>query len=316
MISDQLRAAPEPVPVAASDLRFPGWDDRGARPYGALTDTDLAVKAAELTRRAAAADQRASEQARASDDGAVELAQHPGRQIADSVSGLIDTADRLIRQARHDTDEAERARVAAAGARDVCASLQRATGRSRIALRLAGTSRTEQQQLIAQYTQQAEAADREHELSTRSAAEARREAARILESSPYTKALRDQAAGGMSSAVVRLEELEMMRQQLPVLALRIDNDRAGAVRAARAAAVDLRARAETLRTDAGGMQAERELRRRIAEQEPVQHRAEAHLRDQFTVHRQAQLAAQRAHTVRPSRRDALPRTPGGPSVSV
>ncbi|MET9595600.1 MobF family relaxase [Streptomyces sp. NPDC006516] len=316
MISDQLRAVPEPVPVAAGDLKFPRWDDRGARPYGALTDTDLAVKAAELTRRAAAADRRASEQARASTEGAVQLAQHPGQQIADSARGLIDAADRLLRQAHREADAAERARAAAAGARDVCASLQRATGRSRIALRLAGTSRAEQQQLIAQYTQQVEAAEREHEASTRAAAEARREAARILESSPNMQVLRDQAMGGTSSAVVRLEELEVMRQQLSVLAVRIDNHRAEAVRAARAAAVDLRARAETLRTDAGGMQVERELRRRIAEQAPLQHRAEAHLRDQFTVHRQAQMAVQRARVVRHSPHDAPPRIPGGPGVSM
>ncbi|MEU4265561.1 MobF family relaxase [Streptomyces argenteolus] len=316
MISDQLRAVPEPVPVAAGDLQFPTWDDRAARPYGAVTDTELAVKAAELTRRAAAADRRASEQARASIDGVADVAQHSGRYIAGNARRLIDAADRLIRQAHHEADAAERARAAASGARDVCASLQRATGRSRIALRLAGTSRTEQQQLIAQYTQQAEAADREHETSARAATEARREAARILESSPYTQALRDQATGGMRSAVVRIEELEVMRQQLPALALQIDNHRAEAVRAARTAAVDLRARAETLRTDAGGMQAERQLRRRIAEQAPLQHRVEAHLRDQFTVHRQAQLAAQRPHAVRHSPRDALPRIPGGPGVSM
>ncbi|WP_406152173.1 MobF family relaxase [Streptomyces sp. NBC_01012] len=308
-ISDQLRAAPDSVPAAAGDLRFPSWDDRETRPYGALTDPDLASKAASLIRRAAAADRRAREHGRASTEPAT---QHPGRQIADDARDLIDTADRLIRQSHQDADAAERAGAAAAGARDVCASLQRATGRSRISLRLAGTSRAEQQQLIAQYTQQAEAADREHETSTRAAADARREAERILASSPYTKALRDEARGGTGSAVVRLEELEVMRRQLPALARRIDNDRAEAVRAARAAAVDLRARAEILRTDVDGMRAEHELRRRIAEQAPLQHRAEARLRDRFTV-RQAQLAAQRDR-IQPSRHAEPSRIPGGPSI--
>ncbi|MGW1817356.1 MobF family relaxase [Streptomyces sp. NPDC002125] len=311
MVSDQLRAIPEPVPVADRDLKFPSWDDRESRPYGALTDPDLAAKAAVLIRRAAAADRRAGEHDRAFTELAT---QPPGRQIADDARGLIDTADRLIRQSHQDAHAAERARAAAAGARDVCASLQRATGRSRIALRLAGTSRAEQQQLIAQYTQQAEAADREHGLSSRSATEARREAERTLASSPYTRALRGEARGGTSSAVVRLEELEVMRHQLPGLARRVDNDRAEAVRAARAAAVDLRARAEILRTDAEGMRAEHELRCRIAEQAPLQHRAEAQLRDRFTV-RQAQLAAQRVRML-PSGSDRISSVSGGPSISM
>ncbi|MEU8708374.1 MobF family relaxase [Streptomyces sp. NPDC048565] len=308
MVSDQLRDAPEPVPPAVGVPVFPAWDDREARPYGALADADLAAREAELTRRAGRADHRASERARAATAGAAELAQQPGQQIADNAKTLIDTAAQLLHRSQRDADAAERARAAATSAREVCASLRRATGRSRIALRLAGTSRGEQQQLIVQYEQQSEAAEREHETRLRAAVDARREAERTLKSSPYTKALCDQAGGGTRHTAVRLETLATMRQQLPALVTQVDRDRTEAVRAARAAVVDLRARAETLRAEAGRVGEERGLRSRIAEEVPVQHHAEARRRDRFAV-QQAQLAAQRRGAQVPRREG--PSAPAG-----
>ncbi|MEU1895654.1 MobF family relaxase [Streptomyces pristinaespiralis] len=283
MVSDQLRAAPEPVDPAPSDEpEFPSWNDQGVRPFGGWPYSQLTAKLTDLTRRATHAERAGSERAREATAGDVELARQPspGHRIAAETAALIDRAEQLNKLAQQHADTATRAGAEAARAREILAAVQRASDRSRIALRMAGTSRAEQQQLIAQYAAQADAAEQAHQQALQAAQAAQREAWETSSASPLARAIRGHdGEGQVPTAAVQLELLARMRTQLPALEERINTDRAEAVRRARVQVVELQTSAKTLRTDAARVEAEQELRRCIAEQAPHQHRQEASARD-------------------------------------
>ncbi|MFJ8078735.1 ATP-dependent RecD-like DNA helicase [Streptomyces sp. NPDC096176] len=317
MVSDQLRAAPEPVAPAPSDEpEFPSWDDKTARPCGGWAYSQLTAKLTELTRRAAHAEQAAGERAREVTAGAVELARQPspGRRIATETSVLIDSAEQLNKLAQQHADTAARAGADAARAREILDTVQRASERSRIALRLAGTSRAEQQQLIAQYTAQTDTAEQAHQQAVQAAREAQHQAWETISASPLASAIRGSIADGqVPTAAVQLELLARMRTQLPALEERINADRAETVRRARAQVVELRASVETFRADADVIKAEQELRRRIAEQAPGQHQREAAARDEALQHQARRMTAQR-RAVEPLHRQPVLSDRSGPQV--
>ncbi|MFK4694153.1 MobF family relaxase [Streptomyces pristinaespiralis] len=317
MVSDQLRAAPEPVAPAPSDEpEFPSWDDKAARPCGGWAYSQLTAKLTELSRRAAQAERAAGEWAREVTAGAVELARQPspGRRIAAETSILIDRAEQLNKLAQQHTDTAARAGADAARAREILDTVQRASDRSRIALRLAGTSRAEQQQLIAQYAAQSDAAEQAHQQAVQAAQAAQREAWETISASPLASAIRGHAVDGqVPTAAAQLELLDRMRTQLPALEERINADRAETVRRARSQAVEFRASAETFRTDAAGIKAEQELRRRIAEQAPGQHQREAAARDEALQHQARRVTSQR-RSEEQLRRKPAPSARSGPQI--
>ncbi|WP_189889796.1 hypothetical protein [Streptomyces xantholiticus] len=160
---------------------------------------------------------------------------------------------------------------------------------------MAGTSRAEQQQLIAQYAAQTDAADQAHQQALHAAQAAQREAWETISASPLANVIRGHDSDEhVPTAAVQIELLASMRTQLPAFEERINADRAEAVRRARAQVVELRASVETFRTDAARIKAEQELRRRIATEAPHQHQQEASARD-GALQQQArqQVAAQR-----------------------
>ncbi|MFI9206480.1 MobF family relaxase [Streptomyces sp. NPDC053048] len=280
MVSDQLRAAPDPVapPVPEPEPEFPAWDDTVARPYGALSDTLLDTKIAKAAQQAAAAERAAADKARELESAAAELTAHasPGQRIADEAAAVLGEADRLLVLAEQETESADRVGNERDRARAMRQEAQTAAGRNRITLRAAGTSRGEQEQLIAQYTEQMAAAHEEQQRARQAAQAAQREAWQTVALSPYAGVFRDQGATGAAPRELEemKERLSAMREFLPALARQVDTQRAEDIEHARGRESGLRARAETLRTTAAALRAERELRQQIAAQAQGQHQAE------------------------------------------
>ncbi|GAA0464589.1 MobF family relaxase [Streptomyces sp. NPDC046215] len=284
MVSDQLRAAPDPVapPAPAPEPEFPAWDDTVARPYGALSDAVLDTKIAKAEQQATAAGRAAADKARELESAAAELTAHvsPGKRIADEAGALLAEADRLLDLAQQETANADRAGTEGDRARTMRQEAETAAGRTRLGLRTSGTSRGAQQQLFAQYTEQMEAAHEEQQRARQAAQAAQREAWQTIARSPYAGVFRAQGATGAPPRELdeMQERLAAMRESLPVLAQQIDTQRAEDVEHARGRESGLRARAETLRTTTAALRAERELRQQIAAQAPGQDQAEHNAR--------------------------------------
>ncbi|UQI49662.1 relaxase domain-containing protein (plasmid) [Streptomyces sp. HU2014] len=280
MVSDQLRAAPDPVasPAPEPEPEFPAWDDAVARPYGAVSDALLDTKIAKAAQQATAAERAAADKARELESAAAELTAHvsPGRRIADEAAAVLAEADRLLALARQEMENADRAGNERDRARVMRQEAETAAGRNRITLLAAGTSRGEQEQLREQYTEQMAAAHEEQQRARQAAQAAQREAWQTVALSPYAGVFREQGATGAAPRELdeMKERLAAMREFLPALVQQVDTQRAEDVEHARGRESGLRARAETLRTTAAALRAERELRQQVAAEAQVQHQAE------------------------------------------
>ncbi|MFC9620034.1 MobF family relaxase [Streptomyces sp. NPDC056930] len=302
MVLDQLRPAPEPlaapVEAAVAQEMFPRWDDRTARPYGAVPASELAARATQAERQAGAAERTVAEQARQASDGAVALAAGPGpgRRIAGQVGALLDEADRLAVLAQQEEARAAKATAAAAKARQIREAVTKAADRGRLALRMAGTSRAEQQQLLGHYTEQLTAATDEARRAQAVGEDALWQAAQLVQDSPYAGLLSDLGGTGDASprdAAGMRQQFAAVRAQLPTVAERIDTERAETDRQARTQAVELQARAQSLRTASAAMRTEADLRGQIAAQAPHQHVQESAARD-VALQQARRTAAQQA----------------------
>ncbi|MFF6815235.1 hypothetical protein ACFZAG_35920 [Streptomyces sp. NPDC012403] len=281
MVGGRLRAAPEPVapptPVV-DEPTFPAWDDRDARPYGALPAAQLEARLAKALRAAAATEHAAEAQTRQARELAAAVAEEPsaGRRTTQAAAAVLAAADRLAARAQEEDSIACRAAAAAAQAEGVKEKIEAAFGRSRIALRLAGTSRAEQQALLDQYTRQLAEAREEQQRAERAAADVRRQAWQTLRTSPYAEAFRAHGALGEAPddpAVMR-QRFAAMHAHLPTLATQIDTARTEAAQQARIEAVALHTKARDLREVTERLQAEQRVRRRISAQAPRRHAAD------------------------------------------
>lgn len=304
MVGDRLRAAPEPVaPPApsADEPALPARDDHEARPYGALPAAQLEARLAKTLRAAAATEHAAEAQTRQARELAAAAAEEPsvGRRTAQAAAAVLAAADRLAARAQQEDGIAHRAAAAAAQAESVREKIEAAFGRSRLALRLAGTSRAEQQALLAQYTRQLAEAREEQQRAERAAAAARRQAWQTLRTSPYAEALRAHGALGEAPgdpAAMR-QRFAAMHAHLPALATQIDTARTEAAQQARREAVALHAKARDLRAAAEQLQIEQRMRRHNSVQAPQRHAADEAARTVALQQeqRQSALPAQQAH---------------------
>lgn len=275
---DRLCAAPKPVvpsTSAAEESVLPAWDDRDARPYGALSAAQLEFRLAKTLRAAVATEHAAEAQTRQARELAVSAGEKPsaGQRTAQAAAAVLAAADRIAARAQQKDGIARRAAAAAAQAEGVKEKIEAAFGRSRIALRLAGTSRAEQQALLAQYTRQSAEAHEEQQQAERAVAAACRQAWHTLRTSPYAEALRAHGALGDAPgdpAVMR-ERFAAMQADLPTLTKQIDTARAEAAQQARLEAIALHTKARSLRAVAEQLQAEQQVRQHISAQDPQRH---------------------------------------------
>ncbi|WPW32710.1 hypothetical protein P6B95_38620 [Streptomyces atratus] len=179
--------------------------------------------------------------------------------------------------------------------------MTKAADRGRLVLRMAGTSRAEQQQLLGHYTEQLTAATDEARRAQAAGEDALRQAAQLVQDSPYAGLLSDLGGTGDASprdAAGMRQQFAAVRAQLPTVAERIDTERAETDRQARTQAVELQARAQSLRTASAAMRTEADLRGQIAAQAPHQHVQESAARD-VALQQARRTAAQQAWFRRP-----------------
>ncbi len=277
-VIDRPYSAPKPVaPPTLMSEEFPlparsGPDDR---PYRALSNAQLDVRLATTLRAAAATEHAAEAQTCQARELAAAAEKEPsaGQRTAHAAAAVLAAADQLAARAQQEDGIARRAAAAAAQAESVKEKIEAAFGRSRIALRLAGTSRAEQQALLAQHTRQSAEAHEEQQRAERAAAAACRQAWQTLRTSPYADALRAHGALGDAPGdpTVMRQHFARMQADLATLTKQIDTARAEAAQQARLEAVALHTKARGLRAVAEQIQAERQVRQHISAQDPQRH---------------------------------------------
>lgn len=281
MVGDRLRAALEPVapPTPATDEpAFPAWDDRDTRPYGALPAAQLETRLAKALRAATTTEYAAEAQTRQARELATAAVEEPsaGQRTAQAAAAVLAAADQLAAQAQQEDGIARRAAATAAQTEGVKEKIEAAFGRSRIALRLAGTSRAEQQALLTQYTRQLAEAREEQQRAERTATAARRQAWQTLHSSPYAEAFRAHGAFGEApdDPTAMRQRFAAMHAHLSVLAAQIDTAHTEAAQQARREAITLHTKASDLRAVVEQLQAEQQMRRDIRTQTPRRYMAD------------------------------------------
>ncbi|MCI3227093.1 hypothetical protein GXP76_33905, partial [Streptomyces sp. NP-1717] len=257
----------------------------------------------------------AGDKAREMTARAAEAAAQPsrGQKAATETGTLLDRALRLATAAEHEAHNAAEAAKTATQARQFCAAITKGAERGRIALRLAGTSRAEQRDLLTHYTRQAVEAETEERRARTASQTARRDAWHAAGTSPYAEYLGAGNSTGtpLADPVQMRQQLTTMRERLPALAERIDTQLLDAVRHGRTQVVTMRARAQTLRADATALRAEQELRQRIAHSDPQRHIRESAARDAAV--QQARRTTAAARQPEPQGHGpvlAAPRSPG------
>ncbi|MFJ8628908.1 MobF family relaxase [Kitasatospora sp. NPDC093550] len=238
---------------AAVEAGIAPWQDRR---YGALPTGSLLPQAEEAEKDAATAGRKA-EQLQAHADIARSLLgtpEAPGQQRVDDVTGLlaavaeqvehVQTLERLLRQAGADW----------AAAREAKEKAERQAARGRLALRLDGTSRAEQQEAAAQaLARRIAAEDRERELR-QLLHTATQEAVRLLRPVASTLMVTPWPAGDGTQMAERLADLQQALPAYARLHAGQDQQRVNRLQAQadeqRSLAAEKQERASDLRTEA------------------------------------------------------------------
>lgn len=298
----------------------PDVPDWKVRPYGSRIDTALAddlvyfLKQVEAYEKKAAAARAAHQVLNERMEQERAAGASRGQQWARDAGVVLDQAVAHLTTA---FEEAGRARVADAQAKqarevilpDIAKQLQS----SRIALRLAGSSRKEVQQLHEHYLGQAVGGEDEQARARRASDDARLAAWESVKSSPYAEALG--ATGHAPALDVLAQRLADMRQQwVPVLAQAkdaLDERKLGEHHGVAQAAMQ---EATNWRGHAALAQAEQQRRRILAETHPDFHNAETAARIFHARLAEAQQQQQKRQA--PARATAPAQTPKqkGPRV--
>jgi conjugative relaxase-like TrwC/TraI family protein len=271
----QAREGPH---VAEESAEPPHWRQR---PYGRVATPHLEPRADEEISRARHAETRAdeAEQQAASIEAELAATPTPGQARADEATDVLNMAAQHARTATQEAAKAASARQEADRARDALDAVQRAEHQSRLALRLAGTSRREQRELKAEFSSRYLAARDEAEHARRTGAQARDRAWETIRTSRYGEIFREHGADGPAPGDHhRLHQsLQEMREFLPEMSARVDAERGRAAERLHRDAERHHRDAERGREAAAGLRAEKELREGM---DPMQRLAETQQRQQ------------------------------------
>ncbi|MEU3189511.1 MobF family relaxase [Streptomyces sp. NPDC006992] len=280
--------------------QIPSWLQR---PYGKRSTAQLRTSISRAETMAQTASEQALDSAQQAEELSARLERErtsgttSGQRYAAGAAAILDRAQEHLQDARRHYTRGEQARAAAEQAGEALERLAANRDKSRLTLRLAGTSRREHRELTHYWTQQ-EAAARTEAAEAFQAADSGRQAAwETVRASPYAGAWRQQ--GAEKPAPQTLEQagagLEAMRRHLPEMAQRID--RADLQRLARLTGQSQQhqQRADECHTRADHLRTEQELRDQLAQTAPERHQAEtagrrAHLQKR-TAEQRARLAA-------------------------
>ncbi|GAA1376634.1 MobF family relaxase [Streptomyces beijiangensis] len=275
----------------------PEFDHWRQREYGRIASPKLPPLIAEWTEQAHRAERLAADLTRQAETARERLAAPvtPGQERAQQVSEVLDHADQLAATAATEQANRHRAYTAMHSADDIRRQLEEAKNKSRMALRMAGTSRKETLQLLGEHNEKYTAAYLEVLRAAKAAENAQRDAWKTIRS-PETVGLFEQQ-GSRREAPYTVDELQNrlaeMRDRLPDIE-RITNRTVlrGAEHAERQAA-DHRSQATECRTSATALQSEKRLRSRMATEAPTQHNREVQERSEH-LKQARQRAAERA----------------------
>ncbi|MEV0580940.1 MobF family relaxase [Streptomyces sp. NPDC050392] len=258
---------------------FESWDDRK---YGHLSGQRLTSQIAQHTTEGNRAERLAADYTRQAEAKREALAAPvtPGQERAHQVATVLDRADELAALAATERANQQQAYEAMRHAQEVNRKVEEAKAKSRLALRLAGTSRKETLELAAEYTQKQSAAYHETLRAGRAADDAVHQAWAAIRS-PETVALFEEQ-GSRREGPRDVNELQTrlaaMREQLPDIEQITDRGVARKADIAERQATEQRGIAKKHVAAAGNLQEERSLRSRMAIQAPTQHAAEAQQR--------------------------------------
>jgi conjugative relaxase-like TrwC/TraI family protein len=313
--------ASRPQQQPEPDPEFTPWRDRE---WGRVATGRLDSRTSDETVEARRAERQAEDYDRRAAEREAKLAAEitPGRARAAEAAAVIERADALARTAQQEAARAQEAHQAAEAAREVRDQVAKSLNKSRIALRLAGTSRKETEDVVNQFSGKMAAAYEEWQDAKSAARDAEREAWQTIRDYPRKEMFRAQGATGAlwpTSVEDMREQLAAMREHLPTIEQRIDDRHAAEAQRLRRQAAEARESAAGHRAAAAGLQQEKELRKRMETRAPHQYARESQQRTaaiQAARQRKAEQARQAAERAQRDHRRYEPPSQGrsGPSL--
>ncbi|MEV5204197.1 MobF family relaxase [Streptomyces sp. NPDC053720] len=278
---------------------FESWDDRK---YGHLSGQRLTSLIAQHTAEGNRAERLAADYTRQAATWREALAAPvtPGQERGREVAAVLDRADELAALAATERANEHQARESVRHAQEVLRRVAEAKGKSRLALRLAGTSRKETLEIAAEYDKKETAAYREIARAGRAAEEAGREAWAAIRS-PETIGMFEEQ-GSRREGPRDVDELQnrlaAMRERLPEIERITDRGVARKAGIAERQATEQQGIARKHATSADRLQEEKSLRSRMATEAPNQHAAEAQQRAVYIKQARQQAAVQARENAR------------------
>ncbi|MDQ0964566.1 conjugative relaxase-like TrwC/TraI family protein [Streptomyces sp. B4I13] len=278
----------------------PAWT---TRPYGDVTDRKLDREIAENDKLAedledlARADEVAARALAEQLERAAAAGQTRGQAYAAEAGLLLDQADELVATAREELAIAAVMKKAAEERTEWLAKIEKADEKSRIALRLARTSRKEQRELTTRYTGERAAARSQQHDAENAARDALSEAWGLIKDSRFASALGvEQHRRPPSDVEAVADRFAEMRTAADRTGHNIDVRDQQRVGRLTGNAATQRQEAERARTRSGQARAEKELRTEVATKFPQLHDLESAGRR--TVQQQRQAQADRRAEIR------------------
>ncbi|MBT2478156.1 MobF family relaxase [Streptomyces sp. ISL-94] len=300
MVTDELSRVPAPRILARQEPACTPWQQR---PYGHLPAQHLAARAADETAAAQRAEDLAAgyERRAGEQQNRLDAAITPGGALAAEAYEVLSRAGTWTHRAREEGARQAAAERHVESMSRILERIEQSAQKSRVALRLAGTSRRETLALTAQYQQQLTAAIDEAQRASSASAQALREGWQTLNAYPHISLL---APGGAATPPKDVQAmailLEAVRQRVPVLADRLDTRLAEDVQQLRGSAAAQRSVAMRHRATAAELGKEAALREEMRSAAPVSHARE-------TDERAAALRGQQEQP--PSRPSDVPQRP-------
>ncbi|MEH0467204.1 MobF family relaxase [Streptomyces acidiscabies] len=312
---EQLRLTDEQLDrlrVLKEERSVPAWK---TRPFGDVTDRKLNIAIAENDRLAESLDDLAREDEVAARalaeqiDRAAAAGQTRGQAYVAEAGLLLDQADALVATARTELATAAEMKRAADERTEWLATIKKTSEKSRIALRLALTSRKEQQELTSRYTSERASARSQQHDAENAARDSLSDAWQLIKGSRFASSLgveqHKRPPSDVEGVASRFAEMRAAADRTGHSIDVRDQQRVGRLTGN---AATQRGAAERARTLSGQARAEKELRTDIATRFPQLHDLESAGRHALQQQRQAQ-AARRAEIRARNEQSATAYTP-------
>ncbi|MER5811426.1 hypothetical protein ABT143_25080 [Streptomyces sp. NPDC002033] len=286
-----LQPTPEP--------QFERWGDR---PYGHLSAQRLTSLISDRTAESRRAERLAADFTRQAEAKRAELAAPvtPGQARVRQVTTVLDRADELAALSATERRNEHQARESVRHAQEVLRRVAEAKGKSRLALRLAGTSRKETLEIAAEYDKKETEGYRELYRAGRAAEDAGRQAWATIRSPETVTLFEEQGSRrqGPSDVAELQTRLAAMRERLPEIERIANSVVERKANLAERQAAEFRGTAQKHTTAVGKLQEEKALRSRMATEAPTQHATEAQQRAAYIKQARQQAAVQARENAR------------------